>query len=259
VATPEKEKPMKLALAVAGAVSLWVCAPSALAQSQGNLAQLFYNKVKPGAQAQYEAARKRHADWHKAKGDAWAWLTWEVMTGDNTGTYVVGTFDHAFKDFDGKDEFQAADGADSAMNMGPFLESSTQALYLHRLDMSAPMAGAPAKLAQVVRFQLAPDRVNDFVEGVKKVAEAAKKTEYPMRPQWFQLFSGGMGPEFVLVYGRNSWEEMQPPEKTLDAMMEEALGRTTGPATLASLRRAVRYTYTEVLAFRPDLSYVPAQ
>lgn len=250
---------MKQALAIAGVVSLCVSAPGALAQAQGNLAQLFYNKVKPGGQAQYEAGRKRHVDWHKAQGDAWAWLTWEVMTGDDTGTYVVGTFDHAFRDFDGKDEFQAADGADSALNMGPFVESSRQALYLRRLDMAPAPEGPPSRLAQVIHFQLKPESVNDFVDSAKKVAEAARKTNYPIQPQWYQLFSGGIGPEFVLVYGRNSWAEMQPPDKTLDAMMEEALGRAQGAAVLTTLRRAVRYTETEILAYHPQLSYVPAK
>jgi hypothetical protein len=248
---------MKQALAIAGAVSMCALAPSALAQ--GNLTQIFYTKVKAGAQAQYEAGRQRHMSWHKAQGDPWAWFTWEIVTGENTGTYVVGTFDHAFKDFDGRDDFQAADGADSAMNMGPFVESSTQSLYLRRLDMSAPAQGSPTKYAQVIHFHLVPERVDDFVDSAKKVAEAAKKTDYPIRPEWFQLFSGGMGPEFVLVYGRESWAEMQPPEQTLDAMMEEALGRVPGAAVLNSLRRAIRYTYTEILAYRPELSYVPAK
>ena len=251
---------MKQALAVLGAVSLCTLAPAAPAQTQGgNLAQIFFNKVKPGSQAQYEAGRQRHMNWHKAKGDSWAWFTWEVVTGENTGIYVVGTFYHAFKDLDGREDFQAADGADAAMNMGPFLESSTQSLYLRRPDMSAPTTeGPPTKFSQLIHFHLKPESVNDFVDGAKKVAEAAKKTNYPIRPDWYQLFSGGMGPEFVLVYGRNSWAEMQPPDKTLDAMMEEALGKAAGPAVLVSLRRAIRYTYTEILAYHPELSYVPA-
>lgn len=252
---------MKHALAVVGAVLLYTFAPAAPAQAQGgNLAQIFFNKVKPGVQAQYEAGRQRHMSWHKAKGDSWAWFTWEVVTGENTGMYVIGSFDHAFKDFDGRDDFQAADGADVAMNTGPLVESSTQSLYLHRPDMSAPMTeGSPTKLLQVIHFQVKPESVNDFVDSVKKVLEGAKKTNYPIRPDWYQLFSGGMGPEFVLVYGRTSWAELQPPDKTLDAMMEEALGKAPGAAVLNTLRRAVRYTYSELLSYHPELSYIPGK
>ncbi len=251
---------MKKALAVLTAVSIYALLPVAPAEAQGgNLAQLFFNKVKPGAQAQYEAARMRHMQWHKSKGDTWTWLTWEVLTGDNTGTYAVGSFGHAFKDFDGRADFEAADGADSAMNMGPFLESSRQSLYLFRPEMSAPLtAEAPARFSQITHFHLKPEGVPDFVESVKKVLEAAKKTNYPIRPHWYQLFSGGMGPEFVLANGRNSWAELQPPDKTLDAMVEEALGKAPGAAVLMTLRRAIRYTETEMLAYHPELSYIPA-
>ncbi|HET7291637.1 MAG TPA: hypothetical protein VFM88_04365 [Vicinamibacteria bacterium] len=250
---------MKHALGVLAVVSLSVVAPAAEAQ-QGNLAQIFFNKVKPGAQEQYEAARQRHMEWHRSKGDSWAWFTWEIATGDRTGTFVVGTFDRSFKDFDGRDEFEAADAADSAANMGPFVESSTQSLYLRRPDMGGePPTGTPSKLSQVIHFHVNPASVNDFVESVRKVAEAAKKTSYPIRPDWYQLFSGGMGPEFVLVYGRSSWADLQPPDKTLDAMVEDALGRTQAASVLMTLRRAVRYTDSELLVYRPELSYVPGK
>src|SRR5262245_5217884 len=250
---------MKQALAVVGAVSLCALGPTTRAAAQeANLAQIFFNKVKAGTQSQYEEGRRRHMEWHKAKADSWAWLTWEVLTGDKTGGYYVGTFDHAFKDFDGRDELEAADAADSVTNMGSSVESTSQSLYLRRGDMGPRSEGPPTKLLQVIHFHLKPDAVNDFVESAKKVADASKKTNYAIRPEWFQLFSGGMGPEFVLVYGRNSWAELQPPDKTLDAMMEDALGKTAGAATLSTLRKAVVYTESELLAYRADLSHLPA-
>jgi hypothetical protein len=109
----------------------------------------------------------------------------------------------------------------------------------------------------ITHFYLKPEGVPDFVEGVRKVAEAAKKTNYPLHPLWYQLFNGGEGPAFVLVSPRNSWAEFQPPDKTLDAMVEEALGKVPGAAALSSLRKSIRHTYTETARFRPDLSYQP--
>jgi hypothetical protein len=38
-------------------------------------------------------------------------------------------------------------------------------------------------------------------------------------------------------------------------MVEEALGKVPGAAALSSLRKALRYTYSETAHFRPDLSY----
>jgi hypothetical protein len=250
---------MKLSLAALGMLSLCALTPAALAAAQeGNLAQIFFQKVKPGSQAEYAAGRQRHMDWHKAKGDSWAWFAWEIVTGENTGTYAVGSFGHSFKDFDGRDEFEAADAGDAAKNLAPFVESTTQSLYLHRADMSAPMdAAAPTKYSQIIHFQVKPESVNDFVDSVKKLGEAAKKTNVPARPEWYQLWSGGMGPEFVLALGANTWAELQP-GRSLDAIAEDAYGKSAGAALVASFRRTVRYTYSELIAYHPELSYVPS-
>jgi hypothetical protein len=248
---------MKRTWVALAAVSPLLLASATSAQAPaGNVGQIFVNKVKSGTQEQYERARKRHMEWHKKKGDNWEWLTWEIVTGDRNGQYIVGSFNHSFKDFDGREQFEAEDAADAAANMGPFEESSVQSLYLFRADLSMPPSGpGPAKFSQITHFYLKPEGVTDFTEAVKKVAEAAKKTNYPIHPLWYQLFNGGEGPAFVLVSPRNTWAEFQPPDKTLDAMVEEALGKVPGAAALSSLRKAVHYTYSETAHFRPDLSY----
>jgi hypothetical protein len=250
---------MNKTLVALAAVSPLLLAPAASAQAPaGNVGQIFVNKVKPGAQQQYERARKRHMEWHKKKGDTWEWLTWEIVTGERSGQYIVGSFGHSFKDFDGREQFEAEDAVDAAANMGPFEESSVESLYLFRADLSMPPSGPrPTKFSQITHFYLKPEGVPHFVEGVRKVAEAAKKTNYPLHPLWYQLFNGGEGPAFVLVSPRNSWAEFQPPDKTLDAMVEEALGKVPGAAALSSLRKSIRHTYTETARFRPDLSYQP--
>jgi hypothetical protein len=249
---------MKKTLVVLAALSpLWTASAASAQAPAGNLAQIFLNKVKPGTNAQYEAGRKRHMEWHKKKGDTWDWMTWEVVNGERAGDYIVGSFGHAFKDFDGRDAFEAEDAADAAANMAPFLEASVQSFYLSQPELSIlGTERQPAKFAQVTHFFLKPEGVNDFTDGRKKIVEAAKKTNYPIHPHWYQLFNGGEGPESVLVTGRNSWAEFQPLDKTLDAMMEEALGKVQGPAVLSTLRKAVRYTRSETLRYRPDLSYV---
>jgi hypothetical protein len=83
------------------------------------------------------------------------------------------------------------------------------------------------------------------------------KTNYPQtRSSWYALVSGGRGPEFVLVTERKSVGDLQPPAKTLDAMMQEAYG-DQGAAILAALRKAYYSSYSELLQFRADLSYMP--
>jgi hypothetical protein len=232
-----------------------------MAQDVGHVAEIHMNRVKPGMTKQYEAGRKKHMTWHKSQKDNWSWYTWEVLTGEGTGSYVVGTFQHHWKHFDNRDKFNEADSADAMANMGASLAGEQMSYYLYRADLSGgPEVFPPAtKLISVTHFMLKPEGINDFIEGVKKVGEALKKTNAQMSGtnHWYQLVNGGEGPHFVLVGERASWASFQPPsDKTLDAIMEEAYGKEQGAAILAALRKAYRSAYSEALQYRPDLSYV---
>src|SRR5438477_7364765 len=55
----------------------------------GNLAALEFQKPKNGMVKQYEDGRKQKAEWHKQQKDPLPLFVWEVMSGDDTGTYLV--------------------------------------------------------------------------------------------------------------------------------------------------------------------------
>lgn len=241
------------------AVAGWI---PALAQQPGDIVEIHVNRVKPGMTQQYEAGRKKHMAWHKSQNDAWSWYTWAVVTGQGTGSYVVGSFEHNWKDLDGRDKFVEADGADSQANIGPSLAGTEQSYYRYRADLSqSPQAFPPSPLISVTHFMLEPGGVNDFTDGIKKVNEGIKKSNFPQAgaSRWYQLVNGGEGPHFVLVGDRAGWANFQPPtDKTLDSMMEEVYGKEQGAAILGALRKAIRSTSSEALQYRPDLSYVAA-
>ena len=253
---------MRAARAILGTVFALAMVVPAWAQQPGSLVEIHINRVKPGMTGQYETGRKKHMAWHKAQNDAWSWYTWQVVTGQATGSYVVGTFGHDWKDLDARDKFNQADGADAQANMGSSLAGEEESYYIYRGDLSlAPQSPTPAPLISVTHFMLNPDGANDFVAGVKKVNEAFKKTNEPSSgaSRWYQLASGGESPHFVLVGDRASWASFQSPsDKTLDAVMEEAYGKEQGAAIMSSIRKAIRSIYTEALQYRPDLSYVAA-
>ena len=232
-----------------------------MAQDVGHVAEIHSNRVKPGMTQQYEAGRKKHMAWHRSQKDAWSWYTWEVLTGDATGSYVVGTFQHHWEDFDGRDKFNEADGVDAQANMGASLASSPMSYYRYREDLSSgpEILPPPTKVISITHFMVKPEGINDFIDGVKKVGEALKKTNTQMSgaTHWYQLTNGGEGPHFVLVGDRANWASFQPPsDKTLDAIMEEAYGKEQGAAIMVAFRKAYRTAYSEILQYRPDLSYV---
>jgi len=251
---------MRLRTTVLGVLLTSVAAVPALTQEPGKLAEIHINRVKPGMTQQYEAGRKKHMAWHKSQKDAWSWYTWAVITGEGTGSYVVGSFQHNWKDLDGREKFTQIDSTDAQASMGASLAGDEQSYYIYRDDLSSgPEIFPPGPLISVTHFMLKPDALNDFVEGVKKVGEGIKKTNYPVTgaAHWYQLANGGASPHFVLVGDRANWASFQPAsDKTLDSMMEEAYGKEQGAAILSSLRKAVHSVYTEALQYRRDLSYV---
>jgi len=250
---------LKRNVAVALLLALGPAVP-ALAQPAGNVAQINNQSPKPGMSDAYEAARKKHMGWHKAQKDTWSWLTWEVVSGEASGSYLTGTFGRAWKDFDGREKFEAQDSADVKKTVGPTLGHIFTSYYVRRVDMSLtpPSADPPSAFSLLTYFRVRPEGMVDFVEAVKKVNEGIKKTSYPQSgpSTWYQLVNGGEGPLYVLAAGRANWAAFAPNDKTLDQMMEDAYGKVEGPAILASLRKAVVFTRTETLKYRPDLSYI---
>ena len=221
--------------------------------------EIHTNKVKPGMTQQYEQGRAKHMAWHKSQNDAWEWDTWEIVTGENTGNYLIGSCGHQWKDFDAREKFNVADSANANATMGNTMAAETMSYYVLRSDMTAqmPQSSKPPAYLSVLHFFVKPEGVADFVAGVKKVNEGISKTNYPSgRSAWYSLANGGNGPEFVLVQERNTMAEMAGAPKSLDQMMNEAFG-PDGANALASLRKAYWHTYSELLHNRADLSYMP--
>jgi hypothetical protein len=240
-----------------------VCLTATLALAQApppaSVCEIHINKVKPGMGAQYEAGRAKHMAWHKAQKDAWSWDVWEYTTGSDTGNFLVAACGHDWKDFDTRDKFNVADGADATATMGAHLAGTTMAYYVHRSDLTVAhkMGGKPPAYLSVLHFFLKPEGVLDFAEGVKKINAAIDKTNTPRTVQdWYSLANGGHGPELVLVQERNNIGEMAGTSaKTLDAIMQEAYG-AEGAAIMATLRKSYYSSTSELLHFRSDLSYM---
>jgi len=245
-----------LAVAVLFALSLAV---PALAQSTGDVSIINTHTPKSGSGEKYEAARKRHMAWHKAQKDAWTWYTWEIVSGEASGSYYTASFGHAWKDFDAKEAFEKADNADFDKGIGPTLGRAFTSYYVRRADLSLspPSASPPSAYSVLTFFQLKPEAVNDFLETVKKINEGIKKTNYRQQgpSAFYQLVNGGEGPMYVLAGSRENWAAFAPNEKTLDQMMEEAYGKEQGATILAKGRNAIRSSRTETIKYRPDLSY----
>jgi hypothetical protein len=233
---------------------------SVLAQTTGPqlVSEVNLATPKPGMQAQFEEGRKRHSAFHAAQKDTWSIYVWEILTGERSGTYMMASPGHSWKDLDAREAFDKIDQPDVAKNLQPSMGAAQRMYYVYRDDLSLTKPPAtPAKLRVATSYWIAPDHINDFIDAVKKVNEAIKKTNYPAKPsRWYSLASGGEVPQFVLISDRESWADMEPIEKTLDSLMKEQYPDAN---PLDTIRKSTRRLMTEVHQFRPDLSYMAKQ
>jgi hypothetical protein len=166
---------------------------SVLAQTTGPqlVSEVNMATPKPGMQAQFEEGRKRHSAFHAAQKDTWNILVWEVVTGDRSGSYMMASGGHNWKDLDGREAYDKIDAPDVAKNLEPYISNTTRSYYVYRDDLSLtkPPTGAPAKMRIATIYWIAPEHLNDFTDAVKKVNEAIKV--FPIERPWKIFFWGG--------------------------------------------------------------------
>jgi len=214
---------------------------------------------KAGAAKQFEGARKKHNEFHRAEKDQDAIMVWSITTGPATGSYLTAVCGMTWKDMDGKDAFDARDEADRQVTLSPAIASNEASYYVFRPELSSSADPAtPARMMTVVHYFVKPSGIVQFTDSIKRINVAIAKTKYPSKP-WrvYSLVSGGVGPHFVLVTDRGSWADMQGPEQTMMDMLKQAYGNDD--KTLQNLRDTIDHTMSELMEFRGDLSYLPAK
>jgi predicted oxidoreductase (fatty acid repression mutant protein) len=112
----------RYSLSAVGILALSVA--SLFAQDKaGTLVTLEFQRVKHQIVPQYEAGRKQKAAWHKQQNDPLSLLVWEVLSGDDTGTYAVGRFGQHWADLDKPAISDEADIAEFEKVMGANVDS----------------------------------------------------------------------------------------------------------------------------------------
>jgi hypothetical protein len=137
-----------------------LAAISGFAQEKpGTIASLEFQTPKSGMAKQYEDGRKQKAEWHKQQKDAQPLMVWETVSGDHTGTYIVGRLGQHWADFDKPSVPEQADSKNSTRSLARMYSQLSRAtthscpssanrpiLLLPRSSRkSSPSVYAPAK------------------------------------------------------------------------------------------------------------------
>ncbi len=240
-------------------------APGTAEEPAGTIARVSFFRAKPGMEKQLEEGLKRHMSWHRGQRDPWAWLIYQVLSGENSGGYVGGVFGRQWKDFDSPPVSGEEDTADAQANVRLYTEGSVVQFFefLPAVSRPAPEGAEAPTYYEELAFNLDYGKTADFLYAIGRFHEAIGKTGWstaadrPTHYEWYELVNGGPSPTFVLVLPRRNWAEFKPLEKPFDRMLEEAFGRQEAQALLETFSRAVKSAHSSILHARPDLSYIP--
>lgn len=251
---------MKLVRGVMPICAFILAATHAFAQQpdQPNLAWIEYQRPKPGMSKQFEEGRKQKAFWHRERGDTVPLYVWETLMGEGTGTYLVGLLNQTWAGLDRPAAEESAESDEFARAIGPTVERVVSRLFSARLDLSRPPADpAPSAYAALLHFKVRYGRMAEFNSLVQMFYEATGKAENVKPFIWYDLVYGGEAGTVVLSLPRNSWQDLAP-TRSRRALLEETLGSAKSDLFTRTAAEVVESQFSELIRFRPDLSYIPA-
>jgi hypothetical protein len=239
---------------------LFVAGSLAAQEKPGTLASIEFQKPKNGMVPQYEAGRKQKAAWHKEKNDTASLLVWQTLTGDNSGTFLVGRFGMHWTDMDKPTISDQDDTAEFQKVIGGYVDSVVDRYYEFLPKISNVAAGemGPPKFSEILIFHVRYDKGSDFRSAIDRIHEASEKTKWAPHYAWYVLANGGQTGEYVLSLPRNSWADFEdkPEVKPFRDMLKEAFGQAEADSIIDRLDHSVEKETSEIIQFRPDLSYL---
>jgi hypothetical protein len=222
-----------------------------------SVARMVFFHAKPGTKAQMEEAIKKQMDWRREQKDDWGWLTWEYVS-DEAGRYAVATFGHAWQDYDQpkvsplvEEVFQ---GALASLSITPVVIQ-----YFDHLEEVSALGTAKEtpNMAEIAVFQVQFGKTVQFYEAVRQFHHALRKAGSPKRYEWFELLSGGEGPQFMLFLPRRNWAAFDTQSGFLLKALEKSVGTKKSSELFAQFTAAVKNCRRYAVRLRPDLSNLP--
>jgi hypothetical protein len=206
----------------------------------------------------FEAARKKHNEFHKAEKDKNAIHVWEIISGPHTGAYLTTVCGLTWKSMDGHEDMDARDMADMEKNINLQSEHNMTSYYVLQPELGVPPGMDPnMKMLSVGTIFVKPAHYAQFIESLKRIKAALDQTNYPgKRGTWYALANGGVGPQFVVSTPRDGWGDFQGPDVKLSDILKKVYG--DDDKTMEKYRESIDHYVSEILVLRKDLSYIPA-
>jgi len=226
-------------------------------EEPGDVGQVHFVKPKAGETLQWEAAYKSHVEWHHSKNDTWSWPVWEIVTGARAGQYAIGTFFHHWKDLEHGD-LGADDNAHARETLDRHTASSTMEVWRYRSGVSNPPKSDDTPAYAAVYYRLLKQGMTGTYTGaVRKINDAIVKADWGVGYYRNVHVNSGEEPMMVRWVARRTWEDFAPPALSFPRLLEDAYGKEEAAAINDALNRSIDRGWSEIWAYRPDLSYAP--
>lgn len=232
-------------------------------KERGTLGSIEFQKIKSGMVPQYEAGRKQKAAWHKQQNDPLPLLVWQRLSGEGTGDFLVGRFGQHWADYDKPAVSDEADVAEFQKVMGAYVESVMTQYYefMPKISNNNNMTGIPEKFSEILVFHVRSGKISDFRSAITRIYEATVKTKWPVTYEWYSLVNGGTSGTFVLSFPRKNWADFEdkPDVKPFREVIKDAFGQAEADSIVDRIDRSIEKETSEIIQFRPDLSYLPGK
>jgi len=221
------------------------------------LAQIFHVKIQPGHALDFEKAVKKHQELHKAAGDPHSSHAFEVVAGKNVGSIYFRTGNLTWAMMDEMVEIPN-DRQDVMESISPHMKSFSSMIS----EMMPKASNWPAdygvpKMVEVTMFTLDYEHMEDFFYGIHKIHQMIVEKDLPYTYSWNKVVVGGSGAQVYLSMPRKNWSEFKEPSPDLWQVAAEVMGKREAGELRAKIGAAIKSEESFVVAFRPDLSYMP--
>jgi hypothetical protein len=243
-------------------ILLFAAIPGFAQEKPGTLAALEFQTPKNGMVKQYEDGRKQKVDWHKQQKDTQALMVWETMSGDNTGTYIVGRLGQHWADLDKPSVSDAADLDQYNKVVGSYVQSLVTRYYEFLPKVSKPLESNDVdKFSEIITYRVRPGKEDDFRSAMDRTFEAIEKTKWPAHFLWYALVNGGQAGTYVLVIPHSTWASFgdNPDMKPFNQMLRDAFGDAEAESINKRYDASIESETSEIIKFRGDLSYMPGK
>lgn len=223
----------------------------------GNAAMVVWVDPLPGHGAAFEEGVRRHTSAMQEAGDTRTWVMFEVIAGERTGQYVVGTFNHAWADFDQPPPVDRATGERSMTeNISPHVEGVEIQYAVRDPELSMWSPDDPiAPMYQVIEWTIKPGHMPAFETFLAKVRAAFEGMGEGGSYSIFRPVIGGTGSRLSLSIPRQGFAEFAEDDPDwLENMMREAYGTAETRMLMEGADAALASERSHMLVLRPDLS-----